>query len=924
MKDPIPDQLTLKESEKEAQYVHEVYDQIASHFSDTRFKPWPVIEKYLLDQPAGSIGVDVGCGNGKYLRVRTSDIFMMGTDRSSSLIDICCTERNLECLISDALDLPYRNSCFDFAISIAVIHHFSSPDRRLQAVKELLRVVREGGTVLIFAWALEQKGRRKFDQNSQDFLVPWVVPGSRNLEQSDKVFHRYYHLFREGELVELVQQAGGCSIVQSGYDKDNCTIHKSARQSNGSIASILDAIDDIVKQVQPQQLLFLSIDGVPPRLKERLQRERRARPQPIVSESGADPAFSTYFVTPGTKWMRQLESHICKYISEKRRNDQVWRNLQVVFSGCRDPGEGEQKIIEFIRQRHKQQHRHVVWSNDADTVLLALSAHVPSVTVVSERSRGSSSTYSVVDVDKLRQLIFQRYAPQMEPGALQNTERIVDDLVFMTFFIGNDFVPPLSPARNSAADDGSCIEDIWSLYSTYWTECHQYLHNRGSINPDSLKVLLQILVRDREEKQFRQYVGVTQLGPKLTATRARRIEWDIQRRNIEQGPSSSQSDERKPLHTKRIKSKHGKTKKGKTRGSRSIAKGGRYIPYVWTGNVAELNVEDIAQATGAAPLPVNTYPIFAPPKTCTDGIMLKLANQPLLSLEMVPLYSWVLQAVALRVKLSMAGISEPINLNKVVWLGMLAQRFSMELVTYDMDDEEFKSIYKRWKHMRSDPQPQEQAVLADTPSGAPKIRPSMLLVLERQHSEPTTPPLQSNVVSVVNDRDWDVLLADATTDYERQLKYEDWKCAFYWHSSSSSSSSQTTPRERLCGIYANALGWTAQYFFAGTVSSWEFSWPEDLPADLTGIAPLASDLLQTVLQMSGKWTAVPVSSSLPPLLKEHLLSVLPQDAWSSLNDHDRKLARLLFKSNYTDKARTQVHDHLADTTKDVPLVNIWM
>ncbi|KAJ2450211.1 exonuclease II Exo2 [Coemansia sp. RSA 2336] len=699
----------------------------------------------------------------------------------------------------------------------------------------------------------------------------------------------------------------------------NSTIHKSARQSNGNIASILDAIDDIVKQVQPQQLLFLSIDGVPPRLKERLQRERRARPQPAAPETWTDPAFSAYFVTPGTKWMRQLESRICEYITEKRRNDHVWRNLQVVFSGCRDPGEGEQKIIEFIRQRRKQQHRHIVWSNDADTVLLALSAHASSVTIVSERLRGSSSTYSIVDVDELRQLIFQRYAPQTEPSALQDIERIVDDLVFMTFFVGNDFVPPLSPAGTSATNDISCIDDIWSLYSIYRAECHRYLHNRGSIDPDSLKVLLQILVREREEKQFRQYVGVTQLGPKLTATRARRIEWNIQRRNIEQG-SSSQSDKSKPLHTKRIKSKHGKTKKGKASGSRSITKGGRYIPYVWTGDAAELNVEDIAQAAGAVPLPANTYPVFAPPKTCTDGIMLKLANQPLLSLEMVPLYSWVLQAAALNLKLSMAGISVPINFNKVVWLGMLAQKFGMELATYDKEDEEFKSMYKRWKHRRSDPQPQEQALLADAPSAAlHNPRPSMLLVLERQHPEPTTPPNQPNVVSVVNDREWDVLLADATTDFERQRKYEDWKCAFYWH-----SGGQPTPRERLCDIYANALGWTSQYFFAGTVSSWEFSWPEDLPADLTGIAPLASDLLQTVLQMNDKWTAVPVSPSLPPLLKEHLLSVLPQDSWSSLNDQDRKLARFLFKNGYTDKARTQVHQHLASTTKDVPLVTIWI
>ncbi|KAJ2850885.1 exonuclease II Exo2 [Coemansia brasiliensis] len=703
----------------------------------------------------------------------------------------------------------------------------------------------------------------------------------------------------------------------------NSTIHKSARQSNGNIASILDAIDDIVKQVQPQQLLFLSIDGVPPRLKERLQRERRARPQSAKSENWTDPAFSAYFVTPGTKWMRQLESQLCRYIGEKRQSDRVWSNLKVIFSGCRDPGEGEQKIIEFIRQKHSpQQYRHVVWSNDADTVLLALSAHVPSVTVVSERSRGSGSTYSIVDVDELRKLIFQRYAPQTELGALQNIERIVDDLVFLTFFIGNDFVPPLSPAVNSAADDGSCIDDMWSFYSEYWSVCQQYLHNRGNIDPSSLKILLQMLAREREEKQFRQYVGVTQLGPRLTAMRVRRIGWDMQRQKIEEG--SSQPDEWKSsLQVKRIKNKHGKKRKSKTLGFRSIAKGSRYIPYVWTGNAAELNADDIVQATGAVPLPANTYPVFTPPKSCTDGIMLKLSSWPLLSLGMVPLYSWVLQAAELNLALSMAGITEPINFNKVVWLGMLAQKFGMELTTYDMDDDEFKSTYKRWKHMRSDPQPQEQAVLAGTPSDTSNAQPSMLLVLERQQPKftRTQPPTQGTIVSVVNDKDWDVLLADANTDFERQVKYEDWKSAYYWHGGNSSN--QAARRERLCNIYANALGWISQYFFAGTVSSWEFSWPEDLQANITGISPLASDLLQVVLEMGDKWTAVPVSSSLPPLLKEHLLSVLPQDAWPSLNEQDRNLARLLFKNDYTNEAREQVHNYFANMNKEAPLVNIW-
>ncbi|KAJ2536510.1 tRNA methyltransferase, has a role in tRNA modification [Coemansia sp. RSA 1933] len=230
---PRPDTLQLSESAKEDQYVHRVYNEIATHFSDTRFKPWPVIEHYLCDLPVGSIGADIGCGNGKYLGVRaTGDIFMIGTDRSESLVDICA-QRKYECMVSDGLDLPYRDRAFDFAISIAVIHHFASPERRQWAVAEILRVVRAGGTVLVFAWALEQNGRRKFDPNVQDVLVPWVLPGSKTRTSNDvdaadntthledKVFHRYYHLFRKGELQQLFEQVGRCEIVENGYDRDN-------------------------------------------------------------------------------------------------------------------------------------------------------------------------------------------------------------------------------------------------------------------------------------------------------------------------------------------------------------------------------------------------------------------------------------------------------------------------------------------------------------------------------------------------------------------------------------------------------------------------------------------------------------------------------------------------------------------------------
>lgn len=76
-------------TEMEKKHVYEVYDKIAPHFSNTRYKPWPLIKKYLDALPLGSLNCDVGCGNGKYLGVNKENVISIGTDRSFNLIEIC-------------------------------------------------------------------------------------------------------------------------------------------------------------------------------------------------------------------------------------------------------------------------------------------------------------------------------------------------------------------------------------------------------------------------------------------------------------------------------------------------------------------------------------------------------------------------------------------------------------------------------------------------------------------------------------------------------------------------------------------------------------------------------------------------------------------------------------------------------------------
>jgi alkylated DNA repair protein alkB family protein 8 len=64
-------------NELEQEHVHKVYNDIAHHFSNTRYKPWPRVVDFLRTFPSGSLVLDVGCGNGKYMNIR-NDLMMVG------------------------------------------------------------------------------------------------------------------------------------------------------------------------------------------------------------------------------------------------------------------------------------------------------------------------------------------------------------------------------------------------------------------------------------------------------------------------------------------------------------------------------------------------------------------------------------------------------------------------------------------------------------------------------------------------------------------------------------------------------------------------------------------------------------------------------------------------------------------------------
>ncbi|KAI4889438.1 hypothetical protein NFI96_021260 [Prochilodus magdalenae] len=294
---PSPPTLPVADSEAcqlEAQYVHRVYEEISAHFSSTRHAPWPRVRDFLLSLQPGETLADVGCGNGKYLGINPQ-IITVGCDRSVNLVGICA-ERGFQAFVSDALNVPLRSSSFDACISIAVIHHFSTKERRLAAIQELVRLLKVGGRALIYVWAKEQEynkqkskylktmkeqenreeGCRSGDGEpvqqdrtgesqenmsdleeehaekpnqtklsvhtnrtafvSQDLLVPWHLKGEKNRgaeaacggedraaarADQGRVFHRYYHVFQQGELEELCGLVEQVKVQQSYHDQGN-------------------------------------------------------------------------------------------------------------------------------------------------------------------------------------------------------------------------------------------------------------------------------------------------------------------------------------------------------------------------------------------------------------------------------------------------------------------------------------------------------------------------------------------------------------------------------------------------------------------------------------------------------------------------------------------------------------------------------
>ncbi|CCF40522.1 5'-3' exoribonuclease, partial [Colletotrichum higginsianum] len=295
---------------------------------------------------------------------------------------------------------------------------------------------------------------------------------------------------------------------------------------------IFNYIEHLFGKIKPKQLFFMAIDGVAPRAKMNQQRARRfrtaldtekARDKAISEgvEMPKEPPFDSNCITPGTEFMAKLTQQLKYFVNKKVSEDADWQGCEIVLSGHEVPGEGEHKIMEYIRNAKAQPDydpnvRHCLYGLDADLIMLGLLSHDPHFCLLREEV-----TFGRVNKAKTRELEHQNFyllhlcivreylelefQELQQPGRLSfpfDLERVIDDFILMAFFVGNDFLPNLPRLH---INEGA-LAAMFRIYKSVLPQGDGYINEGGVINLPRLQRLLNELAKD-ETNQFENDVS---------------------------------------------------------------------------------------------------------------------------------------------------------------------------------------------------------------------------------------------------------------------------------------------------------------------------------------------------------------------------------------------------------------------------------
>lgn len=133
-----------------------------------------------------------------------------------------------------------------------------------------------------------------------------------------------------------------------------------------------------------------------------------------------------------------------------------------------------------------------MYGNDSDLVFLCLSMHLPNMVIMREEMKWdrrkvnsackrttSNTSMELLFVNLLREYIlleYQEYEPKFKHTF--SLERVIDDFIILSFFIGNDFLHKLYCMNTKKGN----FDEIITRFKETLAGLDGYITNKGKVN----------------------------------------------------------------------------------------------------------------------------------------------------------------------------------------------------------------------------------------------------------------------------------------------------------------------------------------------------------------------------------------------------------------------------------------------------------
>lgn len=259
--------------------------------------------------------------------------------------------------------------------------------------------------------------------------------------------------------------------------------NKNKNKKNELFEMVGNYIDKLITIVKPNKRVILAIDGVAPLSKICQQKSRRFKSS--LENIDTIEVFDSNSITPGTKFMDNLSRYIDWFI-RKNMSRKKWGDIEVIFSSEKSPGEGEHKLVSFVRKNGDINESYMIQGMDSDLIMLSLATHYPNFHILRENPYKYENEYFYINISGIREYISNALLCEQ---SLISDKIHINDFITMIFLTGNDFLPHLPTIE--ILEGG--VDILFEAYRNISKQHESLTNNIEKINLNFLRSLLGTL-----------------------------------------------------------------------------------------------------------------------------------------------------------------------------------------------------------------------------------------------------------------------------------------------------------------------------------------------------------------------------------------------------------------------------------------------